>query len=249
MSRVARFLRRTLRALRDVRGISLYESTAVVAMTAILGAVALPMALDRIESAKQGKAANEVLTISSSMQRFFEHTGRWPAEVEIKKTGSQTCFLQTGIPSNDPSTGTPLPQVANLGTADRPMEANKAGLDRPCNTISPANVLNVNNYLVRKPNASDYPNWQGPYMEPIASDPWDRAYIINILPIIFATDVTSPTSGSFSEAGGRVGFGWVLSAGPDRLLQTGLTSAQLAPGSDDTGKNMGARVIKQGVGG
>ena len=32
--------------------------------------------------------------------------------------------------------------------------------------------------------------------------------------------------------------------GPDRLLQTPLTSPQLFPGSDDVGKNMGARIVK-----
>lgn len=243
MRRVARFVRRAVRALRDVGGVSLYETTAVVAMTAVVASVALPMAMDRLENAKQTKAANEIITISSAMHKFFEHTGRWPGEVEIKKAGSLTCFLQTGIPSNDPDTGTPLPQVQTLGKPDKPMDAGSV-LSRPCNTISPSNVRNINDYLVRKPNASDYPNWQGPYMEPIASDPWDRAYIINVLPLLFASEVQSPTSGSFADAGGKIGFGWVLSAGPDRLLQSTLTESQLGLGSDDTGKNMGARVIR-----
>jgi hypothetical protein len=95
---------------------------------------------------------------------------------------------------------------------------------------------------VRKPSVVDYPNWRGPYMEPIASDPWDRAYVVNVLPLIFSGTVDDPGIGKFSDAGGKLGFAWILSVGPDRLLQTALTSAQIAPGSDDVGKNLGKRI-------
>ena len=243
MGRFTRLLRRLLQPLAEVRGISLYETTAVVAMTAVMAAVAVPMAMDRVENAKSSKAANEVLTLSSAIQKFFEHTGRWPGEIEIKAAGSTTCFLQTGVPATDPTQGTLLPAVEGLGTPTRAFDASQF-LGRPCSTITAANVLNINNYLVRKPGAADYPNWQGPYMEPIASDPWDRAYIVNPLPLLFAVDIVDPGAGKFSETGGKLGFAWVVTVGPDRLLQTPLTSPQLFPGSDDVGKNMGARIVK-----
>lgn len=254
MGRFTRCVRRVLGVLADVSGVSLYETTAVVAMTAVIAAVAVPMAMDRVENAKSSKAANEVLTMSSAMQKFFEHTGRWPGEVEILKDG-KTCFLQTGIPATDPAKGTLLPEVPNLGSTTKPFDATDPSTDaatrigRACNTITPNNVLNINNYLVRKPNEFDYPNWQGPYMEPIAADAWDRAYIINVLPLIFATKITGPVvSGAFADTGGKIGYGWILSAGPDRLLQTALTSPQLFPGSDDLGKNAGAKILKSAGG-
>jgi hypothetical protein len=122
-------------------------------------------------------------------------------------------------------------------------------LGRPCDAITATNVLNINSYLVLKPNPADYPNWNGPYMEPIASDSWDRAYLINVLPLIFATQVTQEAvSGQFTDLGGKLGFGWVLSAGPDRLVQTALTQPQLSPGSDDTARNLGARIVKSSGG-
>lgn len=248
MGRFARFLRRVLKPFEDVSGVSLYETTAVIAMTAVIAAVAIPMAMDRLEDAKVAKAANEVLTISSAMQKFFEHTGRWPGEAEIRRSGATFCFLQTGIPSNDPTTGTLLPSVITLGTAERPINAS-GFVGRPCDGINKDNVLNINNFLVQKPGVADYPNWQGPYMEPIASDPWDRAYMINVLPLIFASSVADPGAGQFASAVGPLGYGWVTSVGPDRLLQTALTQAQLVGTSDDIGKNLGARIVKSAGGG
>jgi type II secretory pathway pseudopilin PulG len=228
------FLRRLFS---DRRGVSLYETTAVVAMTAIVAAVALPVAMDRIENAKEARIASETISLSNAMMKFFEDTGRWPGEAEIRTPGSAACFLQTGVPASDPNKGTLLPEARNLGGIDT-----RDFLGRTCESITATNTLNINDYLVRKPSAIDYPNWHGPYMEPIASDPWDRAYIINVLPLIFSGEVDDPGIGKFADAGGKLGFAWILSVGPDRLLQTALTAAEVAPGSDDVGKSLGKRI-------
>ncbi|MBI4563032.1 MAG: type II secretion system protein GspG [Candidatus Rokubacteria bacterium] len=234
---VGRAVKRLLTTLKDSRGVTLYETTAVVAMTAVIAAVALPVAIDRIESAKEGRAASEATTLANAMMRFFEDTGRWPGEAEIRTPGSVICFLQTGVPTTDPNTGTLLPDARNLGLIDA-----RDFLGRTCDTITPINTLNVNDYLVRKPSVVNYPNWHGPYVEGIASDPWDRAYVINVLPLIFSGGIDDPGLGKFADTGGKLGFAWILSVGPDRLLQTALTASQLASGSDDTGKNLGKRL-------
>lgn len=231
------------RALADRAGVSLYETTAVVAMTAILAAVALPVAIDRIENAKEAKIANETISIGNAMMKFFEDTGRWPGEAEIRTPGTPFCYLQTGVPASDPARGTLLPEVATLGGIDA-----RDFLGRACDTLAASNTLNINDFLVRKPSVVDYPNWRGPYLEPIASDPWDRAYIVNVLPLIFSGEVGDPGIGKFGDIGGKLGFAWILSVGPDRLLQTPLTSAQLTPGSDDVGKNLGKRLEASGGG-
>ncbi|MBI4610634.1 MAG: hypothetical protein HY726_16685 [Candidatus Rokubacteria bacterium] len=247
MGRFTSFLRGFLKPLRDTRGATLYETTAVVAMTAVMAAVAIPMALQSIENSKVSRAANEVLTISNAISKFQEHTGRIPGEMEIKRAGSSLCFLQSGVPGTDPSTSTLLPQVDSLGTASKPFDASEF-LGRPCNTITATNVLNLNSFLVQKPSESDYPGWNGPYMEPIASDGWDRAYIFNPLPLMFASKVPDPGLGQSADTAGKIGYGWVLTVGPDRLLQTALTMAQLDPNGDDIGRNLGARIIKSAGG-
>jgi type II secretory pathway pseudopilin PulG len=234
---VGRAVKRLLRALKESRGVSLYETTAVVAMTAIIAAVAIPVAMDRIENAKEGRVGREAITLSNAMLKFFEDTGRWPGEAEIRTPGSPFCFLQTGLPTTDPKKGTLLPDTRNLGLIDA-----RDFLGRICDAVTPINTLNINDYLVRKPSVVDYPNWRGPYMEPIASDPWDRAYIISVLPLIFSGEVDDPGLGRFADTGGKLGFAWALSVGPDRLLQTPLTAPQLTAGSDDIGKNLGKRI-------
>lgn len=255
MGRLSRFVKQLVQALGDSRGVSLYETTAVVAMTAIIGAFAAPVVMDRVENAKSTKAAQEVLSLNDAIQKFFEHTGRWPGEAEIRRAGSGVCFLQTGVPTTDPTKGTLLPSgVRNLGTATNPFNASSDAsgntlLGRPCTAITSENVLNINELLVRKPSVSDYPNWQGPYLaDPLGTDPWDRAYIINVLPLIFASEIADPGSGQFRDAVGPIGYAWIVTAGPDRLLQTPLTSPQLLPASDDIGKNMGARIVKSAGG-
>jgi len=229
--------RRLLRALVESKGVSLYETTAVVAMTSIIAAVALPVAMDRIENAKESRVSRDATTIGSAMIKFFEDTGRWPGEAEIRTPGSAACFLQTGVPTTDPARGTLLPDTRNLGLID-----GRDFLGRTCDSVTPTNTLNINDYLVRKPSVVNYPNWRGPYMEPVASDPWDRAYIVNVLPLIFSGEVEDPGPGRFADTGGKLGFAWVLSVGPDRLLQTPLTAPQLAARSDDVGKNLGKRL-------
>lgn len=287
---IGRLAQAILKPFRDALGLTLYETTAVVAMTAIVAAVALPVAMDRIEQSKGTAAASEALTIVDAMMSFFRDTGRWPGEVEIRRLGSTSCFLQTGVPATDPTLGTLLPPVielrtdatprtSRLGSAARTLpQVGNLGIDasqflgRTCNTLSPAVMLNINEFLVRKPSAIDYPNWAGPYMEPIASDPWDQAYLINVLPLIFATDIPDPGQGRAADTGqtttvdtvtvsgsaagvrladtGRttrgvsLGFGWIITAGPDRVLQTPLTRPRLDEGSDDLGKNIGARIVK-----
>ena len=245
MGRLARAMKRLLKPFRDVRGMSFYETTAVIAMSAIVAGIAIPVALDRIEKAKVSRGANEAITLANALMRFFQDTGKWPAEVEIRRAGSSTCFLQTGVPATDPNLGTLLPEVGQQGLG---VDASQF-LGRPCSTLTPLVMLNINDFLVRKPSEVDYPNWAGPYTEPIASDAWDRAYLINVLPLIFATEIADPGQGKVAETGGTLGYGWSITAGPDRLLQTRLTVSQTDPGSDDVGKSIGARIVKSVGGG
>lgn len=236
---LGRMVGRLLRPFRDARGLTLYETTAVVAMTAIMAAVAIPVVMDRIENAKDSKVGNEVLNLGNSMMKFFQDTGRWPGEAEIRSDGT-TCFLQSGQPGTDPSKHTLLPDtLGRLGTIDA-----TAVLGRACSSITPTNTKNMNDYLVRRPSVVDYPNWRGPYMEPLGADPWDRGYIIHVLPLIFSEETdTDVSTGQFGQnPGGKLGFAWIVSVGPDRLLQTKFTDPQLAGNSDDNGKTLGKRV-------
>ena len=59
-------------------------------------------------------------------------------------------------------------------------------------------------------------NWRGPYLAETPSDPWGSAYLVNV--------------NGFFNGKERV---WVISAGPNRTLETGAKSTTL--GGDDIG--------------
>jgi hypothetical protein len=110
---------------------------------------------------------------------------------------------------------------------------------------------NINDYIVRKPSATDYPNWRGPYLQAeISSDPFGRVWLINTMPLYCAETVTADTSSSAgANTAANLGFAWILSAGPNRTLTTALTSAKLDQNGDDAGVNIGKLVAKTNTSG
>ncbi len=224
MTFLGRAFRTLLGSLRDSRGLSLYEITAAVAMTAIIAAVAIPVALDRIEDAKKARATLEVEAISKAMLRFFQDTGKWPGELEIKRGGKFFLKSNASLPPGLENQGIKIPS----GVA---VDCPAAGAV----TFSDATALNINDFLVNKPatvKGVEYANWRGPYMDPVDADPFDKAYIIHVLPLFCGE--TAP---------GTLGYGWALSAGPDQTLQQSLLKSKLDVATDDAGRNSGKRTI------
>ncbi len=74
------------------------------------------------------------------------------------------------------------------------------------------------------PPGADYPEsgstaWRGPYLPNDPVDPWGHAYVVSV-------------AGMRGDAGVR---GWILSAGPDGVLQTDDGDDAIPAGSDDVG--------------
>ncbi len=85
----------------------------------------------------------------------------------------------------------------------------------------------MNKYLVDAPDATKYPNWKGPYVDPIFTDPFDRAYLVNVQ-ALYKIDVPGTVP---------CGFGWVMSGGPNRELETSFFVNNINPvTSDDIGR-------------
>ena len=219
MERIGRALRSLLKHLKDSRGVSLYEITAAVAMTGILAAVAVPVIIDKVQEAKAARAVQETDTIYKAMSAFQRDTGKMPGEVEGFK------LLVTGV-SGGVAT---IPLPGKAGTA--------LAISGAINgTGSCTSCANVNDFLVRNPNTggtTTYQNWRGPYMDEITNDPFDRAYVVNVRALYKAEPSGSQTN--------TCGYGWVLSGGPNRDLETLLTDTNFSPTSDDIGKNYGKK--------
>ena len=226
MKRIASMLGSLRQHLTDVRGVSLYEITAAVAMTGILAAVAVPVVLDRVSEAKATRAVQETDAISRAMASFQRDTGKWPGQAE------NTTLLVSSLshPLPDGAVGA----VAASGVSISNDLCAGPGVNAVVDDGSAASGAcgDFNRYLVTRPLGQAYQNWRGPYLDEVRTDPFDRVYLVNVRPLYRAEGSGCNTSG----------YGWVLSGGPDRALGTRLTDTRLDPVSDDIGRNNGKRV-------
>lgn len=221
MERISRALKTAWRHIRDSRGVSLYEITAAVAMTGILAAVAVPVVLEKVSEAKSARAVQETDSIYRASVNFQRDTGLMPGELEVRATTNASTVLVSSLTA-------PLPTAGSSGVYT------PAGITLNTDGSCATKCLDINTFLVSKPTNAQYGNWRGPYLETIATDPFDRAYIFNVRPLVIPEVAGTNTTG----------YGWVLSGGPDRRLDTGLDVTRLDSASDDIGKNNGKKITQ-----
>lgn len=82
----------------------------------------------------------------------------------------------------------------------------------------------LDTHLLR--NEHDYPStgenrWNGPYLSNLPTDPWGRPYVINSLYFTLASEPPIPI--------------WVVSAGPNGILETNVDANVQTTGGDDVG--------------
>ena len=109
-------------------------------------------------------------------------------------------------------TGTVAPTSAFLGVASW------QGLT-PWDTLNNHLVTNGRGYPL--PTSAGDTKWMGPYATTLPLDPWGRPYVIN------AANFTSVVSPPIPV--------WVLSAGPNGIIETPIAAATIAVLSDDIG--------------
>ncbi len=86
-----------------------------------------------------------------------------------------------------------------------------AGYDR-------SNQFTYNDYLPSDVSGC-YPNWKGPYMARVNADPWGRHYSTNVKDL-------------YNNSGNPV---WIISAGPNGVVDTDIAPGQQSPAGDDIG--------------
>jgi type II secretory pathway pseudopilin PulG len=216
------------------------EVLVVVAIAVTLALVLAPLGFSWIDQGKSARAQGDANTIGAAMNRFFQDTTRWPGQVEILKPDSAIRFLTVG----NPSTSTFPIFAVTTGIESATCAGGLSGVTPNVTaftaaTPSASNSLNVIPFLTKPPSVSDYPNWRGPYLSVnLSSDPWGRPFVINIIPLFCSEIVTG------AAPGGALGFGWILSGGPNRTIQTRFTDDQVPADSDDVGTNLSKRVTQ-----
>ena len=228
-------------SFRSASGFSLVEIIVAVAAAVILAAVLTPMAFNYIDESRIARAYADAATVSSAMARFFQDTKKWPGQVEVLE-GPGTRFLTIGD-----ATAASLPTLSgSIGISAATCADGLTGVTPNVTEFAPAtpntvNTLNVVDLLQVPPPASDYPNWKGPYLAAdLEADPWGSVYVINVIPLFCGEVVTT------AAPGGSLGFAWILSAGPNRTLQTPFTANRVAIDADDAGVPLSKRVVQSG---
>lgn len=194
-------------------GYTLVEVAAVVAVTAGLMAVVVPVAVEKAKDSKLVGAKLDCIKIGGAINGFVGDTGQMPAY--DKKNGKDYFYvLRSGI--NDLNK-TPNPQY---------------NLSKLNSYITKADYLE--NHLIRDNPGGSYGekndgylqtfkiNWKGPYVESLTkTDPWGNNYFVYI------KAMHTPTTGTNKE------FGWIISAGPNGELETDFIHSSLQ--GDDIG--------------
>lgn len=209
-----RLLKKRWHIARGKKGYTLVEIAAVVAITAVLGGVVVPIAIDKVGEGKKAAARQDCQQIGNAIGAFYKDIGLWPAmdetgefnNVEVLASGNDHGVALFGDNSHDPAQSEDINGDWG-GNADL--------LDNHLVEDKPYGVAN-SGYLKKGLN------WKGPYSESFQKrDPWGNNYLV------YVRAMHTPTTGADKE------YGWIISAGPNATLETGVLDFTLK--GDDIG--------------
>ena len=183
-------------------GLTLIEIIVVLAALAILAALLIPTVLSLPEQAEEARAGNDARAIGEAIYNLQRNLAKWP--VYASSVGGLTnpanATLQRLISAGN------APGISGApGTADWIIAANTDALD---------DHLATN----RLSDASQYPGtgefaWRGPYLAEAPADPWGNRFIVNV---------------RWLQPGASPNVVWVLSAGPNKIIETTFAQPTLA---------------------
>ena len=256
IAKVAQCLRqmpRLTRVLTESRGlINTTDLLVATAATVVLSAGIGGAAISTLNEAKYGKAQPDAQTVAQAITNFYKDTGKWPGQVEQAADLTKVVLLATGSGAYASSTYS-LPHVALEGLKTTGIDCANNSLEGFVSktvaayassaddaAITGVTVANINDYLVRTPDSTKYPNWKGPYVQDISNDPWQRAWVAYLAPLYCSEALANPDTG----ASGKLGYAWLISGGSNRTITTKATMANLDSVGDDTGVILGKLVTR-----
>jgi type II secretory pathway pseudopilin PulG len=201
--------------IRKQKGFTLIKVMVVTGTVAMLAAFPVPMVCAQSDPSAIARAQADVKSIAAAIQAFRQDTGTWP------NLSGGTFPCSTPAKGGDAtvvpvlSTAGNLPRIASglPGTHGWPMS--ETVLMTTLLRDNPASAAPANNCYPLPVNATS-PGWKGPYLTEASADPWGNAYIVN------AADFEGSPDGV-----------WVISAGPDGIIETGAGAKTLV--KDDIG--------------
>ena len=187
-------------------GFTLIELIVVLAALAIIVAILIPTVISLPEQAEELRAKNDARAIGEAIYNLQKNLAKWP--VYASSIGGLTVPNAT------------LERLTSAGNAP-----GVSGAPGTADWIIAANTDNLDDHLAnnRLPDATQYPvtgefAWRGPYLAEAPEDPWGNRFIVNV---------------RWLQPGASPNVVWVLSAGPNKIIETSFAQPTLA--GDDIG--------------
>jgi len=204
------------RSTTKVRGLTLVEMTLILSVIAILSTVLIPTIMAQITQARILRARDDVHQLGNAIERFYTDTGFLPQSTDSIDGGPGTSYIDLLITDGS------IPALPASSASDV-MDWTNGKTDFFANHL----VNNVPGYALK--TESDIPGWNGPYLANFPEpDPWGNRYMCNIL-------FLDPRPGVVKENGTPKNAVFVLSAGPDGIIETTYEQlvTNVAYGGDD----------------
>jgi len=227
------------------------------AATVILAAGVSGAVIGTMNDAKYGKAQPDAQALAGALSKFYKDTGKWPGQAEhaaLTGTSKPAAFVVTAGTgaTGDPTSLLPTASDTELSVAATTCGGASlegfSGVSIDAGDLATATKFNLNDYLVRKPDETSYPSWQGPYLQQeLKTDPWDRGWVLNLMPLYCSETIADATGAASASTAGTLGYAWIISGGANRTVTTPLTSATLDTASDDAGVNLGKLIMRSGT--
>jgi prepilin-type N-terminal cleavage/methylation domain-containing protein len=202
----------------DEHGFTLIELTVVLAVIVTLALVLTPSITNFITDSRVARARSDASTLSAAITTFWRDAGFYP-QWSLSNGGGP------GLPANKVDLlvspgNTPAVPAANLWTT--------GSNDQLADQL----VANAPGYTMR--TATSVFGWNGPYVtNTIGADPWNNRYTVNVA-LLEATQGTQTAGGATKSAV------WVISAGPNGIIETPHTQAMTV--ASISGDDIGTRL-------
>jgi len=184
------------RARLDDAGMTMIEMVVVLGIIAVLAAILTPIVANYIDQSRLARAQSDVRVIGEAISRFESDMGRYP--------------MFTNGSGNLPDSAADVVRLEGPGTTLTDTSGNTTNWVNGSVSDLLADQLLSNAPAYSQTSSLAKPfKWKGPYINP-DSDPWGRKYVVNIA----NAKSTSPYAC------------FVLSAGPDGIVQTSFSIAE-----------------------
>jgi prepilin-type N-terminal cleavage/methylation domain-containing protein len=189
---------------RTQKGFTLIEVIVAIAVVAILAGIITPSVVKHLDDAKRARAANDCQVIGAALANFYKDTGLWPNRTSAGTPGLTLLVGDGNTPTSSGAGSAPWVTTA-INYTQGDFLRNHLVANRPGNQTGAALIY---------PTTGEF-SWRRGYMQAVPADPWGNRYMVNI--------------GNIAQANANAV--WIISSGPDGIMQTAFNTAIPATGT------------------